>query len=51
MSTELLKGYSTHNKDKMPVNKWLKIQDELRKNDAYKEQIKKIREKVPKIKL
>lgn len=51
MTVDLLKGYSTNNKDKMPIDKWFKIQDRLRVNKEYKEQIEKIRKKVPNTKL
>ena len=51
MTVDLLKGYSTYNKKIMPVEKWLKIQDCLRKNKEYKEIYKDIGQKVPKVKL
>ena len=49
--TDLLKGYSTHNKEVMPLTKWLSIQDRLRKNVKYKKMINKVRDKIPKTKL
>ena len=49
--TDLLKCYSTHNRETVPLDKWLKIQDRLRVNVKYKEVVRKIREKIPKTKL
>ncbi len=49
--TDLMKCYSTHNKKTVPLDKWLNIQDRLRKNVKYKAMIEKVIEKVPRLKL
>ena len=49
--TGLLKGYSTHNKEVMPLTKWLSIQDRLRVNVKYQKVVKTIKDKIPQTKL
>ena len=48
---DLLKGYSTHNKKAMPIEKWLKGQDKLRENKKYQKVYKDAGLKIPNTKL